>query len=174
MIVDQPQSHFIFIYHTNSVYGSRKYIAYKGKPLTNKEYLEHWGKWVFLGERRELDEMAEKLNYHVEKGTIPCIKYDRVPLTHLGLNECVMCVYCDEREREEVWQVLNSYGVELKAWFYEKETIQMWSPGGRLLESWIASQNLSVEEAEAVREDSRQRFQAIYDNEDEIFTGWEQ
>jgi len=39
MIVDKQQSHFIFIHHRESVYGYRNSITYKGKPLTNKEYL---------------------------------------------------------------------------------------------------------------------------------------
>jgi hypothetical protein len=174
MIVDQPQSHFIFIHHKESVYGYRNSITYKGKPLTNKEYLAYWGKWVIMGRREEFDELAKKLDPCVENGAISCVKYDRVKLEHLGFKEHVMCVYCDKREREEVWQILYGLGARLKAWFYDKETIEMWSPGGRLLENWIAAQSLTPHEAEAVRDDSRKRFSVLYENEDEIFTGWEQ
>jgi hypothetical protein len=90
------------------------------------------------------------------------------------MEECVMCVYCDDRQREEVWKIIENFGANLKAWFYERETWEMWSPGGRLLENWIASQNLSPEEAENVRADARQRVKALYENEDAIFTGLEQ
>ncbi len=173
MIVDRPESHFIFLFHPDAFYGYH-YIAYQGKPLTNKEYLEHWGKWVLIGTRSEFDSLAKNIDPYVEKGIIPCVKYDRVPLKHLGLEECVMCVYCDDRQRDEVWKILAKYNVNLKAWFYERETLEMWSPGGRLLENWIASQNLSEEEAEKVREDARQRVNAIYEEEEAIFTGWEQ
>jgi len=174
MIIDKPQSHFIFIYHRDSVYGYRNSITYKGKPLTNKEYLEHWGKWVIMGSREEFDELAKKLDPHVEDGAIPCVKYDREKLDHLGFKEHVMCVYCDKREREEVWQILHGLGVRLKAWFYDRETVEMWSPGGILLENWIAAQGLPPEEAGAVRDDSRRRFSVLFENEEGIFKGWEQ
>ncbi|HCJ79522.1 MAG TPA: hypothetical protein DHV84_06015, partial [Desulfotomaculum sp.] len=166
-------SHFIFLFHPDAFYGHH-YIAYQEKPLTNKEYLAHWGKWVVFGMRPEFDVLAQKLDPYVDKGIIPCAKYDRVPLKHLGLEECVLCVYCDDRQRDKVWNILAESGVNLKAWFYERETLEMWSPGGRLLENWIASQNLSEEEAENVREDARQRVKAIYEEEEAIFTGWEQ
>lgn len=174
IIIDRPQSHFIFIFSTDSVRNDKKYIAYQGKPLTNKEYLEHWGKWVIMGSREELDELAKKLDPYVETGDIPCIKYDRTRLNQLGFQEHVMCVYCDNRNREEVWKILAGEGVKIKAWFYERETIEMWSPGGRLLENWIASHNLSPKEADEIREDARKKMTALFENENEIFTGLEQ
>ena len=54
MIVDRPGSHFIFIVPRNHVYNDYNYIRYDGKPLTNKEYLQYWGKWVFIGDPKKL------------------------------------------------------------------------------------------------------------------------
>lgn len=193
MIVDHPDAYFIFIYHPKTLQGY-SYFTYRGKPLTNKEYLEHWGKWIVLGDRKKLDELALELDPYVEQGIIPCIKYDREPpgepdlevkqklrsrFVDLGqddmvLKECVMCVFCDDRQREEVWRILSDLGVELKAWVYERETIELWLPGGLLLEKWIA-QNCSTEaEAEKVRQESRERFGEIFRNENAVYTGWPQ
>ncbi|MDY6844060.1 MAG: hypothetical protein SVW57_08230 [Thermodesulfobacteriota bacterium] len=174
MIIDDGDSHFIFVYHPDTVFGMRSYIRYEGKPVKNKEYLEHWGKWIVLAERKKLDELAQKLDPHVEQGIIPCIKYDRIPPTHLGINECVMCIFCDGREKDEVWKILSDLGAEQKAWIYERETIEMWSPGGRLLENWIAREGMSEEEAEEIREEAKQRFLEVYGDPDAICTGWAQ
>lgn len=193
MIVDRPDAYFIFIYHPKTLLGY-SYFTYQGEPLTNKEYLEHWGKWIVLGGRKKLDELAEKMDPYVEKRNIPCVKYDKSPPEELDLEvkqklrsrfvdaeqagdvlkECVMCVYCDDRQREEVWRILASLGVTLKAWFYERETIELWLPGGLLLERWINRNCPDEAEAEKVRQESRERFSAIFRNEDAIYTGWAQ
>ncbi len=173
MIIDQPQSHFIFGYHSRIKQGY-KYIAYKGKPLTNKEYLDYWGKWLVLGSKEMHDKLARRLDPYVEEGLISCFKYDRRPLKHLGMEECIMCVYCDERNSDSVWNILERQGIKLKAWVNDRDTIEMWLPGGRLLENWIKSENLSEKEAEKVRTDSRKRFSLILDHPDEPFAGWPQ
>jgi hypothetical protein len=174
VIVNKPESHFIFVFHSDCVYKGYNYINYQGKPLPNKEYLEHWGKYVFFGTGEEMDELAKKFDSYVEKKLIPCIKYDRVALENLGLSECVMCVYCDDRQKDEVWQILAGHGVEIKAWVYEKETMERWLPGGALLEKWIAAHDLSEKEAHAVREDARLKFEKMFADENAIFTGVEQ
>lgn len=171
MILDRPESHFIFIYHREYVYGNYKYISYKGKPLTNKEYLEHWGKWIILGSREEMDELTGKLDAYVEKKLIPCVKYDRAPLSSIHLRECVMLVYCDDRQKEDVWQILSDLGVEIKAWAYDRETMKMWLPGGRLLEKWIRSHNLNVEQADQIRKNAVLKFSSMFEDDDAIFTG---
>ncbi|MDY6935630.1 MAG: hypothetical protein SVZ03_15585 [Spirochaetota bacterium] len=173
MIIDDPDSHFIFVYHPK-VYLGKKYTVYKGRELTNSEVLQYWGKWIILGDKSKLDEMAEKLDQYVEDGVIPCIKYDREPPANLDLKECVMMVYCDKRQSEEVWEILKDHGVEFKAWVTEKETMEMWMPGGQLLEFWINSQNFSEEIANAIREDARARLGYVFDHPDEIFSPWEQ
>jgi len=173
MIVDQAQSHFIFVFHSR-IYEGYKYVAYEGKPLTNKDYLEHWGKWLVYGQRSKLDRLAKKLDAYVETGSIACIKYDKKPLTNLGMDECVMCVYCDERCRDDVRQLLAGEGEKPGAWMYDRKTIEMWLPGGKFLEGWIQSEKLSHTEAEKVRDESYKKFSAILDHPDKPFAGWPQ
>ncbi|KIE17114.1 hypothetical protein DS62_06260, partial [Smithella sp. SC_K08D17] len=104
--------------------------VYEGRELTNGEVLKYWGKWIFFGDKSQLDEWARKLDRYVEDETIPCIKYDRIPPANLGLTELVMMVYCDKRKSEEIWQILQQHGVKIKAWVSEWETMEMWKPGG--------------------------------------------
>ena len=178
MIIDRPESWYIFIFNTEYVNNSHNpgaYIKYKGKRLTNKEYLEHWGKWVFLRDKDVIYEMAGKLDQYVEDGTIPCIKYDRAPQEWFNLEQCVMCVYCDDRQRDDVWEILTGFGVREKAWTYEKEVIEKWLPGGLNLEKWIKTHNIPETEAEKIREDSREKFKRkIFSKPDELCSGWEQ
>jgi len=173
MIVDRPESHFIFVFHPE-IFEGKKYTVYEGQELTNGEVLEYWGKWIVLGERPLLDELARKLDRYVEEEVIPCIKYDRNPSVNLGLAEAVMMVYCDKRKSEEVWQILRQHGIRIKAWVSERETMEMWKPGGVLLERWITSMNLDEEEAKAVRADAGATLGYIFDNPDEIFSPWPQ
>jgi len=173
MIVDRPESHFIFVFHP-SIFEGKKYTVYEGKELTNGEVLQYWGKWIVLGERPWLDELARKLDRYVEEEVIPCIKYDRNPSVNLGLAEAVMMVYCDKRKSEEIWQILRQHGVRIKAWVWERETMEMWKPGGVLLERWIASMNLAEEEARATREDAGTSLGYVFDHPDEIFSPWSQ
>jgi hypothetical protein len=173
MIVDQPDSHYIFVFSKKYIYGESKYIQYMKKPLTNKEYLQHWGKWLILGTREELEELAKRLDPYVEREQIPCIKFDRTvqkEFKDMLLNECVMLVYCDDREREDVWKILAQEGVTSKAWHYEKDTMEAWLPGGRLIERWIRSRGLTGRDADQVREDSIRYF-SQFEDEDAIFTG---
>jgi len=174
VIVDQPGSHYIFVFSKKYVYGGLNYIKYKNKPLTNKEYLQHWGKWIVLGTRGELEELAKRLDPYVEREQIRCLKFDRAvqkEFEEMLLKECVMCIYCDDREREDVWEILAQEGVKSKAWQYEQKTMEAWLPGGRLLERWIAARGLTGADAERVREDARLYFAQTFADEDAIFTG---
>lgn len=173
MIVDDPDSHFVFVYHPETFYGKR-YTMYNGRAMTNGEVLEYWGKWIVLGESAALENLAAQLDHYVEREIIPVIKYDREPPQNLGIDECVMMVYCDRRCREEVWAILERHGVKLKAWVSEKETMEMWSPGGPFLERWIKSKNLDEDRAAAVREDSRVRLGRVFERPKEIFSPWAQ
>ncbi len=173
MIIDNPGSRFIFLYHPLVLMG-RSYMVYQGKEMTNGEVLEYWGKWLVLGDRQRLDDLAEKLDPYVESKAIPCIKYDRSPPRNLGVEECVMMVYCDRRNRDEVWKILARFGVKLKAWVTERETMEMWLPGGVLLERWMDSQGFDEATRDAVREDAGTRLTHIFDHPEEIFRGWEQ
>ena len=173
MIIDSPDSHFIFIYHPLALMG-RKYTVYQGKEMTNGEVMEYWGKWIVLGSRSLLDELAEKLDPFVEDKKIPCIKYDRQPSRNLGVEECVMMVYSDKRERDKVWDILSRFGIKLKAWVTEKETMEMWKSGGFLLERWLASTEYDEKTKEAVRADAESSLSYIFNHPDEIFTPWQQ
>jgi hypothetical protein len=171
MIINKPGSHFIFILHSDCVYRQYNYINYEGKELTNKEYLQHWGKWVFTGSREELDKLANKIDRYVERKIIPAAKYDQEIIQEFNLGECVMCIFCDARQREDVWEVLQSLGVQSKAWVFERETMERWSPGGHLLETWIKNRGLSPEEAEKMREGARLKFKKMFEHEEAIFRG---
>jgi len=85
-----------------------------------------------------------------------------------------MMVYCDKRKSEEIWQILQQHGVKIKAWVSERETMEMWLPGGVLLEQWIKSMNFNEEQAQATREDAGRTMGYIFDHPDEIFTAWAQ
>ena len=171
MIVDRPGSHFIFIVPRDHVLGCYNYIQYEGEELTNKAYLQYWGKWVFFGTREELDRLAKKMDPFVEKKIIPAAKYDREVIDAFRLGECVMCVYCDFRQRDAVWEILESIGIEDKAWAFEKETMERWLPGGHLLEKWIEGKNLGPAEADKVRADAKKTFEKMFEDENAIFKG---
>lgn len=174
MIVDDGKSHFIYVCHPEFLSDSAKsYMTYKEQQLTNKEYLEHWGKWLILEEREHLDELASKLDPYVESKDIPIVKYDRVPPPNLGGKVCVMLVFSDDRQRDHIWQILSSLGVSLKAWMYDRETMEMWMPGGVLLENWLAEQGIQGERAEEVREEARRRFAEQFGREDAPCRAWE-
>lgn len=174
MIIDRPESHFVFVLPKDYVYGSYNYINYKGQELTNKEYLKHWGKWIVLGPKEELAELAQKLDPFVEEKIIPGVKFDREEISEFKLGRCVLCVYCDVRQRDEVWDVLASHGVEDKAWVFERETVGRWMPGGHLLETWIAGRGLSEEAAEKVRESAKEKFKRLFEDEHAVFRGIDQ
>lgn len=174
MIIDRPESHFIFILSKEHVHHGYNYIRFEDRPLTNREYLKYWGKWLIFGTRKELDILAKKLSPLVEDRKIPAVKYDREKIDAFALGECVMCVYCDARNRDAVFRELAALGVEDKAWAYEKETMERWMPGGHLLEKWIASHNLSPEEADRVRQGAVEKFDVMFGDENAVFKGVEQ
>jgi len=174
MIVDRPESFYIFIYHPSVVYSDASYFIYKGNRLTNKEYLEHWGKWIIVDEKERLDELAEKLDPYVENKAIPCVKYDRYPLGMFDLGGCVMCIFCDDRERDEIWEILAGFGATLKAWVHDRDVVQMWMPGGLILEKWIEEHHLDEKKAQEIRDDAQMKFDKQFGNEDAFASGWDQ
>jgi hypothetical protein len=126
-----------------------------------------------MDNRKALDQLANRLNPHVEGRAIPIIKYDRHPPKSLGGEMCAMLVFCDDRQKEEVWEILSSAGVTLKAWMYDRQTMEMWMPGGVLLENWLSEQGMTEERAEAIREEARQRFAKQFGEDDALCTAWE-
>ncbi len=177
MIIDDPRAHFICIFSKETVYGDdpAAYLKYQGKRLTNKESLEHWGTWVGVGPREEMDELARKLDPLVEQGVIPCCKYDRDPLKkEFGMRECVMCIYSDDRDKDELWKIVSGLGVKMRAFFYEREIIERWKPGGLFLERWIEARGLTGFGADMVRADAERRMKKFYGNENALCPGWDQ
>ena len=173
MIIDNPNSHFIFVFHSLAPMG-KKYTIRNGAEMTNGEVVQYWGKWIVLGERTYLDEMARKLDPLVEQEKIPCIKYDRKPSLNLDIKECVMMVYCDRRDRDEIWQILKNFGVRLKAWVTERETMELWMPGGQLLERWLNSTDFDDVKKNIIRNDARTRLNHVFNHPDKIFIPWAQ
>ncbi len=173
MIIDNPKSHFIFVFHPSTLEG-KKYTMYKGKELSNGEILRHWGKWLVLDTKERLAELALRLDPFVEDRKIPCIKYDRSPSKNLGIEECVFMVYCDKRERDDIWEILKGFGAKMKIWVTEKETMELWTPGGILLERWLDTQNYDRLTAMVIRVNAGAKIQHIFDHPDEIYEGWEQ
>ena len=159
MIVDKSFFYWRYVIPKNWKFP----IAYKGKILSKEEYREHWGKWVIMGTRKELDDYALKLDSYVEDRTIQGIKYTKEAEAIFGLCECVMCVFCDDRERKDVWKVLSGAGVKIKVWVYDREVFEMWSPGGELIEQWLASHNIKGDEAERIRLQTKDDFEKWLD-----------
>ncbi len=174
MIVDRPSSHFVFVVPEDHVYRRYNYINHDGKPLTNKEYLESWGKWLVFDTAKELADLARLLDPFVEARDVPAIKYDRQKIEEFGLDRCVMCIYCHIARRDAVWDILVSVGVQQKAWAFERETLERWQPGGANLERWIEGRKLSPQQADVVRRQAEAQFKHLFGNEDAIFTGIEQ
>jgi hypothetical protein len=62
MIVERPRSHFVFVLPSAHIRESYNYIRHEGRQLTNREYLESWGKWLVFAQREELDALAAQLD----------------------------------------------------------------------------------------------------------------
>ncbi len=155
MIVNKAFFYWIYVIPRNWKFP----IAYKGELLSPEEYKKHWGKWVILDTRETLDLLAKKLDPYVEDRSIQGIKYSRSPEEIFGINESVMCVFCDNREREDVWEILKQAGVKIKAWVYDREVFDMWGPGGALIEKWLKAHNITGKEADEIMEKTKQNFE---------------
>ncbi len=124
MIIDDPNNYWVWIRPSKP---QQSKIGWRN----DKEYYQHYGKWlVFSRDRAYLEELARKLDPYVEEGKINSAKYSREPAPFE--DSLVMCVYCDDRKREDVWKILQNLGVTRRIWKYERQTIEDWLPGGRL------------------------------------------
>ena len=75
--------------------------------------------------------LALLLDPYVNAGMVDSVKFSRKSLV-AGEEDCAMCVYCDDRDRDRVWGILQSVGVSRRTWKYDNQTIKDWAPGGRL------------------------------------------
>jgi hypothetical protein len=125
MIIDDPKDNWVWIRPS-------KPRHFRSGRDAFKEYLQHFGKWlIFSRNRAYFEELARKIDPYVEEGKIHSAKYNREPAP-FAKSSLVMCVYCDDREREEVWKILSSFGVTKRMWKYDRQTLEDWLPGGRL------------------------------------------
>ena len=125
MIVDDPSQYWVWLRRR----GSLQNVRYR--PEDEDEYLEHWGKWLVFGSASAIRSLAERLDQYVDRGEIDTAKFNREP-SPVGRGDCVMCVYCDDRDRERVWDILHRQGVPKRIWKYDRQTYEDWRPGGRL------------------------------------------
>jgi len=157
MIIDDPQYRWIYVVPTKPA----GHVPIRdGRRITKEEYLEHWGKWVIVDSRQRLDELALDLEPAVELRIIHMIKYLRSAWPGFGFDKPIMGIFCDDRDHEEVLQVLSMVGVTPHRWLYERDMWEKWGPGGEWLEKYIAGLGLSAEEAEEFRQESRRQDEA--------------
>jgi|GEM_PF-881045 len=157
MILDKHYLYWIYVIPSNRPFRKSPF-TYKGKALTKKEYIEHWGKWVVMDEKENLDKLALSLESYVEKRAIYSIKYSRTNEEIFDIDSCVMCVFCDDREKNDVWNILSAKGVTLKAWVYDRDVIKMWQPGGFMLEKWLDKFSVTGKEAEEIRKSTQKKY----------------
>ncbi|MDY6880192.1 MAG: DUF4125 family protein [Desulfatiglans sp.] len=156
MIIKDPNFQWIYINPSNP---NLPYKTQWDFPTTKEDYLEHWGKWVIMESKETLDALAAKLEPYVEDRSIYSIKYDQTPQEFIGLGDALgMCVFCDDRDRDRVWGILAQEGVTEKAWYYERQTLDMWKPGGMLMEKWIEHYKLSPEKAQKLRDVTQKNY----------------
>lgn len=159
MILDKPERFWVYILPSTS----RCLPSYGGKALTREEFLRYWGKWVIFDDRERFDQTAPDLDLAVEMRIIYMVKYTRESAPVFGFNKPLMCVFCDEREREEVKETLSLVGLKPKNWMYEREMFEKWGPGGEFFERWLALEDLGEQEKEILRRDMRCHQEAWLD-----------
>ena len=127
MIIDDPKNPWIWIRPSSPK-------PPKEGQQALREYFEHYGKWlIFSRDLGYLGELASRIDPYVEGEEIDSAKYKRESDPLFG-PDLVMCVYCDGRERERVWEILSNLGVTRRIWKYDRQTYEDRSPGGRLYE----------------------------------------
>ena len=96
------------------------------------EYWQHFGKWLIFSQNRAyLKELVRKIDRYVNEGKINSAKYNREPAP-FAKSSFVMCVYCADREGEEVWKILSRFVVSKRIRKYERQTTEDWLQGGCL------------------------------------------
>jgi hypothetical protein len=83
-----------------------------------------------------------------------------------------MCVACDDRDKEDVWEILARCGVTLKMFVYDRQVVEMWQPGGVMMEKWLEAFNVDPESAEAeeIRKNTQEHYEKwlrLIDSKDE-------
>lgn len=125
MIDDNPKEYWVWLSRRHSQQG----VYYC--PENQREYFEHWGKWLIFNSATQIRSLAEKLDPYIDQGEIDSAKFNREP-SQIGRGDCVMCVYCDDRDKERIWIILRSIGLSKRIWKYDQQTYEDWKPEGRL------------------------------------------
>jgi hypothetical protein len=128
MIVDKPEEYWVWL--EGSIRLPNVYYC----PDDEEEYLKHWGKWLVFAHSEAIRRLAEEIDKYIDSGEIDSAKFSRKPIK--GKVDCVMCVYCDDRDKERVRFILHSFGVSRQIWKYDEQTYKDWEPGGRLYRQW--------------------------------------
>lgn len=102
---------------------------------SEEEYWEHNGKWVVVGDKAYITDLAFHVDPYVEAGKIDAAKFTKKdpatdPLPHIPA--WAMCIYSDDRKRDETAEYLRELGVEKFDWKYDRESVADWSEGGTL------------------------------------------
>jgi len=115
--------------------GDKRKHSAKWLPPTPMEYWKHWGKWLIFRPLDELAELAEKVNALVEADAIEGAKYATVnKVGKVDAGKRVMCVYCDDRDRDRVFGLLAALGVTRRIWKYDHETYEQ---NGITYQKWL-------------------------------------
>ncbi len=98
-MIDAPRNKWVWVQPSKPQY-------FKSRKEALTEYWQHFGKWlIFSQDRAYLKELARKIDSYVNEGKINSAKYNREPSP--STDSFVIYVYCDDREREEVWKILG-------------------------------------------------------------------
>lgn len=157
MIVDDPNEFWVFLFPTRPDKKGHYIapIAFRGREHTTHEYLLHWGKWVIRDEHEGIMELASKLDPYVERRDIHVCKFTRTPFNPEERRTAVMCVYCDDRERDRIAAIVKKLGWDTSHWLYERDLVKKWLPGGeqheRMLERRRQEGKDPTKEADAIR-----------------------
>ena len=124
MIVDDERSPWVWVRKASAM------DRFEGVGLGEwLDFTENGGAWIITAPREQLEELAVKLDPYVERDEIPDVKYSKRSGAYGPLP--AMKVFCYERDKGRVWNILDGLGVTQKRWLTEKETLMGFAPGGR-------------------------------------------
>lgn len=95
--------------------------------VNEEEQLQHNGKWVIEGDKTYIMDLAFRIDAYVEEGKIDAAKFTKKdpatdPLPHIPT--FAMCVYSDDRKKDEVSLYLKELGITDFRWKYDRESIK--------------------------------------------------
>ncbi len=102
------------------------------------------GKWIIWGPKSFIESIFPKIDELVMKGDLYQAKYTHRENKDKKVDpfcnkEMMMCVYADDKTKENTLKILTALDIKPVSWKYDKQTERDWKPGGRLFEQ--AKQN---------------------------------